>query len=181
MSMAGEFHFDSVKIQHEGGQAAAKPSICCHCCGQKATLFVTQVSAGGKLASKAFCVLHALKDGLFHPRSYDLLQGKQELHRTTEPTCACGMTQSLFKTKGRAGCAHCYTTFGALIKPALSKIQNGTAHAGKAPAKYAPRVDVRRRVTILKMAMERAIKNESYEAAAKCRDQIAELSKVSGK
>lgn len=170
-----EFHFDQAKIKRANGQTAAKPFICCQSCAQKAFFFATQVDSQGKATSKAYCLQHAFKAGLLHPRKWDLLDGAP-MHKPAELTCGCGMTQSLLKNKGKVGCALCYTTFAAHLKPILPHVHNGgKVHGGKSPAKYAPRIEIRRRVKILELAMARAIKTEAYETAAVCRDQIKEL------
>jgi protein arginine kinase activator len=175
----GLYNFKDIAEKSRRNKNLEKPALCCHCCDQKASFFVSSVSAHGKVTSVAFCVGHAFKAGLLHPKKWGLLeQNGRELHKPTELVCRCGLTQARLRIIGRVGCAHCYTTFAALLKPALPELHNATAHAGKSPAKFAPRVDVRRRVMALEMAMQRAIKREAYEQAAVFRDELKELVKI---
>lgn len=189
--MAQEFQFSSVKVCHPNGLPAsvgvAKSPHCCAHCGQPATIFTSEVNAKGKVSSQKLCLAHGLKIGVFHPKTWGMLSTPTSVQLASkklasdvkdakeEIVCSCGMHQSLFKSKGRAGCASCYTTFIADIKPVLLKIHPGQVHTGKAPRKVASRVDVRRRIHTLKVAMKVAIKDERYEQAAELRDQLKTL------
>ena len=171
------FQFIDVKVFSKGGVELKKTTPCCATCGQKATLFISQVDAVGNVMSKSFCIAHALKTGAFHPKSWDLLGIiAPAAPAKPEVTCRCGMNESLLQLKGRTGCAHCYTTFAKILKQLLPKIHNACVHAGKSPRKAAPRINVRARVEFLEQALHSAVKQEAYEQAAILRDQIASLS-----
>ena len=180
-----EFKTQDKKIVSSGNKDGAKPSalhskqgspvICCQHCKCRAFFFVSAVNAQGSVSSSAFCLHHGYKEGLMHPRKWELLQSGKELHAGTELLCACGMNQSLLKAKGRVGCARCYSTFAAHFKSILPVLHPGALHAGKTPIKMAPIVNVRRRVRVLEMVMQRAIRREAYEQAAEVRDRIKAL------
>jgi|GEM_PF-879809 protein-arginine kinase activator protein McsA len=174
-----ENKIDGQKYQPQTKAAPVpNPIICCQHCSQKADLFVSCVNAHGKVTSKAFCLPHAIKEGLLHPRKWELIPGETPLHHCGETSCACGMTEGLLRVKGRAGCAKCYKTFEEQFKLATSNVQPGIVHIGKTPVRMAPVANVRRRIRVLEMVMERAIKKEAYERAAVCRDRIKELSQT---
>lgn len=167
---------NGVKVLACQGRAAAQ--ACCHSCGHKATLFVSQVSAAGQVTSQSFCLIHALKAGLLHPKAWDLLDTGRALQQSQpEKACRCGVTESLLKHKGRAGCSQCYRIFAHLFVPLLPKLHSGTVHAGKRPRTARPIPNVRRRVEVLKIALERAIRAEAYEQAAQVRQELNELTK----
>ncbi len=91
---------------------------------------------------------------------------------------SCGLSYADFKKKGRLGCANCYATFKHFLTPLLKKIHSATRHVGKTPAtieKVVPQASDE--IEQLKKALERAIKTEEYEEAAKLRDKIKELEK----
>ena len=185
---SNEFQFTSVKVLPcaslpSPNVETKKPAPCCSTCGKKAKIFVSQVDGVGNVKKKSFCLSHAIEAGLFHPKAWDLLGAKPaatnglDASPRPETRCRCGMSEGLLKLKGRVGCAHCYTTFAALIAPLLPQLQPANVHAGKAPAKAAPRVRVRTKIEELERAMRRAITQEAYEEAAEVRDQLAALRK----
>ena len=175
----GLYNFKHIAERTRRTDSLEKPVIVCRCCNQKAYFFVSCVNAHGKVATQAFCVEHAFAAGILHPKKWGLLeQNGRELYKEVELVCRCGLTQKKLRNLGRVGCAACYTTFAPLLKPALASLHHTTAHAGKAPAKYGPRIDVRRRVMALEMAMQRAIQREAYEQAAIFRDELKELVKA---
>jgi protein arginine kinase activator len=89
-------------------------------------------------------------------------------------TCAtCGMTYDEFKQNGRFGCASCYEAFASKLDAMLQRIHGATLHKGKAPAHVRlSRIAVQERVGQLKEQLERAIRMEEFEAAARIRDEI---------
>ncbi|MCM8824059.1 MAG: UvrB/UvrC motif-containing protein [Candidatus Omnitrophica bacterium] len=89
----------------------------------------------------------------------------------------CGTTFYDFKKKGRLGCAKCYTHFKSQLLPLIKKIHGSNEHKGKLPKKVEEKVIVDRNLKILKERLERAVKLEAYEDAAKLRDEIRELEK----
>ena len=91
---------------------------------------------------------------------------------------SCGLSYTDFKKKGRLGCGRCYVTFKQFLMPLLKRIHSAVRHIGKAPSnieRAAPAAVPRDEQ--LRKVLERAIKLEEYEEAAKIRDQIKELEK----
>jgi protein arginine kinase activator len=87
----------------------------------------------------------------------------------------CGLHYSEFRRLGRLGCAECYASFHALLRPILRKVHGGVEHVGKAPARDESRLLRRREVQRLQEELDRAIRREEYERAAQIRDRLREV------
>lgn len=90
--------------------------------------------------------------------------------------CAgCGLLYSEFAKTGRLGCPTCYETFLGQLKPILRKTHGSVSHVGRRPDEdeslRAERRDLRRK----RGELDRAIRREAYEDAAKLRDEIKAL------
>jgi protein arginine kinase activator len=111
----------------------------------------------------------------------DLLGGLVELEEKRERSflkCSnCGLTYREFKKKGRLGCLNCYLTFKEKLFPLLKKIHGAVRHTGKSPLNLKGEISLQDRLRDLRERLERAIKLEEYEEAARLRDQIKELEK----
>lgn len=87
----------------------------------------------------------------------------------------CGFSFEDIARTGIPGCPDCYRTFSVKLRPTIGKIHGRAVFKGKAPEKY----DNSRRSSIeiadLREQLERAVKAEDFEAAAKLRDRIREL------
>jgi protein arginine kinase activator len=113
----------------------------------------------------------------------DLLGGLVEMERekrreymSLQCNC-CGLSYEEFRKKGRLGCRMCYITFKQQLLPLLKKIHGATRHTGKSPLVFGKKISFEDRLKELKERLERAIKLEEYEEAARIRDQIRELEK----
>lgn len=97
----------------------------------------------------------------------------EELEKLVCPTCK--MTFREFRSQGRLGCAHCYIAFRDELLPLLENIHGETHHCGKFP-KRAPH-DSQKRYQLIKLRndLRQAVAEESYEDAARLRDEIQEL------
>jgi protein arginine kinase activator len=87
----------------------------------------------------------------------------------------CNSTYSDFKNTGRFGCSHCYEAFSSQINPMLQNIHGHLEHVGKAPKKSYHSISVKNEVKKIKEELDRAVKTEDYEEAAKLRDKIKAL------
>jgi protein arginine kinase activator len=88
---------------------------------------------------------------------------------------ACGFTQANFKKQGRLGCATCYETFEAGLKPLLKAMHKDERHVGKTPRKSQPAEEVAEQIKQLEKELSRAIRDERFEQAAQLRDEIRAL------
>jgi protein arginine kinase activator len=97
----------------------------------------------------------------------------EELEKLVCPTCK--LTFREFRSAGRLGCSHCYIAFRDELLPLLENIHGESHHCGKFP-KRAPD-DSQKRFQLIKLRndLRLAVAEESYEEAARLRDQIQEL------
>jgi len=104
-------------------------------------------------------------------------ESQSSLEEIDQQACPnCGITFKEFRAGGRLGCPHDYTVFETELLPLLENIHGETEHCGKVP-KRAPDAS-QRQIKLLKLRSElrTAVEEERYEAAAKLRDEIQNLS-----
>ncbi len=87
----------------------------------------------------------------------------------------CGFTQADFKKAGRLGCSECYTAFAEGLEGLLKSMHKGPKHVGKVPQSLRQIHDFAERVKSLQKRLEKAISDEDFEQAARCRDEINQL------
>ncbi len=87
----------------------------------------------------------------------------------------CGITFREFRSQGRFGCPHDYVVFGEELEALLENIHDEKQHCGKVP-KRAPS-DSQRQYQLIKLRNElrQAVAEESYEEAARLRDEIQNM------
>jgi len=112
----------------------------------------------------------------------DLMAGLADLGTNLEPEAmsaikcpACGFTYQDFKKVGRLGCGDCYEAFKKQLDPLLKRIHGANRHIGKVPLMAGKTVKEDRTLQDLKIQLEKAIRSEEFEAAAKLRDNIRAL------
>jgi protein-arginine kinase activator protein McsA len=82
----------------------------------------------------------------------------------------CNASLAELKAIGKFGCPICYDTFKDELLPYLPQMQGGNnQHVGKRP---------KNGIESLNKEMQKAVKEERYEDAAKFRDRIKELQKT---
>ena len=87
----------------------------------------------------------------------------------------CGMSLMEFRQKGRLGCPKDYEVFGAQLRELLERIHGANRHVGRVPGLDEASMLRLERVNELQSALESAIRDEAYEAAAKLRDELKSL------
>ncbi len=132
-----------------------KEYMLCHECAAKSE-FTPSLSDFDSLLKSAFS---------FMPRSV----------RTKHKTCpVCGSTLHSISESGKLGCAQCYEVFADELKPAIARIHaNAVYVAGNGLPPSEEKED--NRLSALKAQLAKAVQEESYELAAKLRDEIREL------
>jgi len=91
-------------------------------------------------------------------------------------TCArCGMTYRKFRSTGKFGCPNDYVAFKKGILNLLEKIHGKVQHTGKVPLRASSQIAVQKELRCLRADLEKAVREEAYERAAKIRDRIYEL------
>lgn len=87
----------------------------------------------------------------------------------------CGRTYYEFQKTGKFGCGECYAAFAAPVRATLGRMQKGTTHTGKIPAKQSAGLLKRRKLAELKEKLSEAVAKENYELAAKLHKEIKGL------
>jgi protein arginine kinase activator len=84
----------------------------------------------------------------------------------------CGASWQKLHSAGKAFCPQCYLTFREELEPTLRQLHGNVTHVGRAPADEVAKSEKEQKLSALKKALEEAIKSESFEQAAKLRDEI---------
>ncbi len=87
----------------------------------------------------------------------------------------CGRSYYEFQKTGRLGCAECYDAFANPVRQTLRQMQKNTTHTGKIPNSKAAGLLKKRQLSDLKAQLEKAVKAEDYELAAKLHKEIKGL------
>jgi protein arginine kinase activator len=156
---------------------------CDVCQKNDATVYLTQI-VEGKMQKVNLCEHCAKEKGVSDPTGFamaDLLLGlgaTQQIEHGGQPAqkCpVCGFTQVDFKKTGRLGCSACYDTFADGLANLLKGMHKGLKHTGKMPAHLSRRYAMADRVKSLETDLQKAVKNEKYEDAARLRDEIQKI------
>ena len=170
---------------------------CDICSKTEATVHLTEI-VDGEMTKMHLCEDCAKKKGAEMEEHFglgDLLAGLADLdikfQPQVEPTVKCrncGLTYADFKKIGRLGCGECYSTFEGLLSPLIKRIHGSVQHSGKAPTKAPTKVPTKAPTKASKVAvkaisklqelrakLQRAVKLEEFEEAAKLRDKIRQL------
>jgi protein arginine kinase activator len=147
----------------------------CDLCGGIAKVFLTQILQHKKKAM-ALCEEHAKAFDLASLQTYDIIPGTNLQDRTEGLRCMnCGLTEALFRKRGRCGCHCCYEHLRPLIQPHLQHLHTGVRHVGKFPHGRMDAEILHRRLNHLKRQLEQAVAAERYEDAASYRDAISSI------
>ncbi len=118
--------------------------------------------------------------------------------KTSQLECGkCGMTFDDFVNHGEFGCGNCYLTFADRISPVLKNLHGSSKHIGREYREAIDELEYNKKkfetsqkqnketkkektteeikLERLKKDLEKAIKEERYEDAAKFRDEIKKL------
>lgn len=168
----------------------------CECGEREATIHETIIKNGKKI-EKHLCEVCAQKQGLGPkgtPPISQLISSfvlASQAARSTPLVCTvCETSFESFKQSGLLGCPACYDAFEPLLGPMIERShEGGTHHTGKRPRRAlggGPRVGAGEdpvvamrmrsdRIARLRKDLDRALKDEQYERAAKLRDEIDRL------
>lgn len=155
----------------------------CHRCPKVATLHITEIAKGAahELHLCEECAQQYLNSTPEEAESGGALikagsEGEDQLDELDKLVCpTCKLTFRDFRSQGRLGCAHCYIAFRDELLPLLENIHGETQHCGKFP-KRTPN-DSQKQYQLIKLRndLRQAVADESYEQAARIRDEIAHL------
>lgn len=101
----------------------------------------------------------------------------------------CGLTYDDFVKNGKFGCAECYDSFSNKLDSILKNLHGTCKHIGRKPKNIIKKSDSKKEVQkvqekidekqqqidILNKDLQKAIKEERYEDAAKIRDELKKL------
>lgn len=167
--------------------------LCDVCAKSDATVHLTEI-VDNKISKLHLCEECARKKGAEMEEHFglsDLLAGlvdfetKVSSKKELKIKCPkCGMTYDDFKRTGRLGCSDCYSTFEESLVPLIKRVHGSAEHHGKRLVKVSkpPKVAAKREKKVdkldeLKSRLQRAVKLEEFEEAARLRDKIRELEK----
>jgi protein arginine kinase activator len=107
----------------------------------------------------------------------DLLEanGSAKKIRSKKICPQCGMTLRELKSKRKVGCNECFSTFAAEIRNVVHESFGKVQHRGKYPLRVQSYKMYLLDIQNLKKKLQKAVREEDYEKAAKLRDKIEEL------
>jgi protein arginine kinase activator len=157
----------------------------CSRCSKPATLHITELKGGDVHAlhlceSCAHEYLTHVDVGQADDEAEEFLKppkpGEEESDEVSQLVCpGCGISFKEFRAQGRLGCPQCYVVFETELLPLLENIHGETQHTGKVPRR-APAASRRQYELIrLRNQLRSAVEAESYEDAARLRDEIQKL------
>ncbi len=167
----------------------------CEFCDKEANVFFTQV-VNGKSKKMNMCETCAeeqgvtslddfkLADFLINDETPKMPDDKETPTNTTATNtdvseCTeCGFTLENLRKIGRLGCSSCYSKFTSEITGMLKNMHRGVEHKGKVPTGMIDAINVRKKISGLKSALNKAIKSENYEKASTLRDELMEMEKL---
>lgn len=150
--------------------------LCDICHEREAVLFYTLVINNQK-SELHLCESCAIKKGLIN--SVSSLSLKDFIPLISHPPdidklkCdRCGLTYRDFISLTKFGCSDCYKAFESEIASLVRRLHGSDEHIGKAVAKPGVKGV---KVFELKQRLKKAIESESYEEAARIRDELKKL------
>ncbi len=168
------------------------------CKTRPATVHLTEIVDGQRTESH-LCQHCAQKEGVTIKNQLslnELLSSLIAAHQQTDEqseaegqiSCpVCGMTMEMFRKQALLGCPKDYEVFEKSLQPIIEKSHNGNlTHKGKIPsgASLAPakpglkdrqKMKKENKIEELKKQLEKAVRDEDYELAAKLRDKLKAL------
>jgi protein arginine kinase activator len=161
-------------------------SLHCDLCGKPATVHLTQIIKN-QIQKVDLCEDCAQSKGVTDPEGFSLadLLSKSFAGPADDSAAEgdspglvceqCGCTARDFKKNGRLGCAVCYDALKTILMPLITGLHKDSRHKGKAPARQWRRLELGREIDSLERQLLEATKQENFEAAARCRDQLGVL------
>ena len=158
--------------------------LCNVCHKAEATVHLTEI-IDNQITELHLCEECARQKGAQMEQHFglaDLLAGLADLGQQfevvgkTETKCPnCGLSYEDFRRIGRLGCSECYEAFKDSLVVLLKRIHGSTQHLGHVPEKKIKDVKKQSEIDLLRSKLQRAIKMEEFEEAARLRDKIRAL------
>lgn len=157
----------------------------CRRCTKPATMHITEIREGQaqSLHLCEQCAHEYLNSVDVGGSSEEFQSGTPKLEAPPEEPAgddsracpSCGISFKQFRSQGRLGCPHDYEFFREELLPLLESVHSDTQHVGKCPPRTSPESRQHYELFRLRNDLRQAVDNESYEEAARLRDQIREL------
>lgn len=96
-----------------------------------------------------------------------------EMMQATCPHCHTSYQEII--EHGKLGCPECYKKFAKQLAPLLKRLYGASEYKGKIPKRAKKKLRVSRDISRLREEIAACIAEESYEKAAKIRDEIKKL------
>jgi protein arginine kinase activator len=109
------------------------------------------------------------------------VDNKSKMMNKVKQCPKCKLTYSQLQKQVKLGCVECYKVFKDEIDYILKKMYGKYEHTGKYPGYYLEIKKRKKEIEDLNKKLEKALKYEHYEEAAKIRDRITELEKEKGR
>jgi len=161
--------------------------VLCQICGQREATFHLKEMINGEARELHLCEICAREKGLLNESFFmpdfslsNLMTGLSGFEvpfiEEKEERCSeCGLTYEEIRKRGKIGCSSCYQTFREYIIPLLERIHGKGYHSGKAPREKRMADEKTEQVYKLRRELDKAVREERYEEAAKIRDEIRKL------
>ena len=161
---------------------------CQRCQKEAASVVVTEIDSAGAKQQLRLCEECAKNQGVPPVPATSvialfkqLMDQTNTVSRTRDRVCPqCGISFGEFKAKGHFGCAHDYEVFLSRVVPLLERIHGASEHVSEPDSAAARREsadDTGLELKRLRRDLQRVIKSEEYEEAARLRDRIQSLEK----
>ncbi|MDY3973317.1 UvrB/UvrC motif-containing protein [uncultured Veillonella sp.] len=143
--------------------------LCSQCAGKQ---------SGDGLGNSFFSFGSPLLDNDFFTNDFftNSLYPDSLLHSHQAVRCdRCGMSFDEFNHSGKFGCDHCYDVFNAQITPLVKRLQGSLAYEGRVPSRGTGVFKTKHQIKRLRQELDKSIKAEQFEEAARLRDEIKVL------
>ncbi|MDP7069993.1 MAG: UvrB/UvrC motif-containing protein [Phycisphaerales bacterium] len=127
------------------------------------------------------CEIHATEAGVPNPGKQPInklmAKIKQPIATSVMPKCpSCGTTLTHIRKSSLFGCPDCYDAFAQATRLLVESVQAGAhQHVGRNPKNIDATTTIRYESRRLVEELDRAVRAEQYERAAKIKAKLAEL------
>lgn len=153
----------------------------CDICHEREAVLVYTLVINNQKTELHLCESCAIKKGLINSVSsldlkdfIPLISHRPDIDKLKCPRC--GLTYQEFMSLTKFGCSDCYKAFESELVSLVRRIHGSDEHIGKSVVKRLQNGD---KLFELKHRLKKAIESESYEEAARIRDELKKYQKSS--
>lgn len=149
--------------------------LCQKCHKNEATVYYKQ-NINGVISEYALCDQCAGKGSIsLNLNPFGALFTQQQKPRATKRCTLCNTGFDEIKSRGKVGCAECYSVFKNELAPIIANIHSGAKYSGKRQNGAEDKTAEPDQLNSLRLQLKNAIDSEEYELAAQLRDKIKEI------